>query len=93
MTSRSTAQIDLASFTPEYDRFKSEVSSFNMHAIDTFQEIALTLKSFSPEMTEDLIKALNTLKFKDAEVIIKSFDKLINEENSWSFKIYLSLLR
>ncbi|GAB3476394.1 response regulator [Marinomonas epiphytica] len=82
INTQAVVALDRTDFNERYQNLKTEVSSFNMHALDTFQEIALTLKSLSPELTEDLIKALNTLKFKDAEAIMTSLDELIDEEQT-----------
>ncbi|MDO6525559.1 response regulator [Motilimonas sp. 1_MG-2023] len=72
-------------FLPIFKRLVEEVSSFNMHAIDTFQEISLQLKSMSPDRAGELIDALNVLKFKEAKETLKQFEQQIQvEENNAS---------
>ncbi|KXI27033.1 response regulator [Paraglaciecola hydrolytica] len=64
-------------FDKEYAQLKDEISNFNMHAIDTFQTIACPLKSLSPALADQLISAINKLKFQDANEILLKIDELI----------------
>ncbi|MCE2595211.1 response regulator [Motilimonas cestriensis] len=65
-----------AEFLPIFDRLVVEVNTFNMHAIDTYQEISIQLKSLSPDLADKLINTLNVLKFKEAAAILKQFEQL-----------------
>lgn len=67
-------------FMSSYAQLKIEVDSFNMHAINTFQLISVSLKSLSSELADELISALNKLKFKAAKEILERFDKKIDNE-------------
>ncbi len=64
-------------FLPVYNLLKTEIDSFNMHAIDSFQKILPQLNKLSPELADELIRLLNILKFKDAKAVIEQFDQLI----------------
>ncbi|MFC3703038.1 response regulator [Reinekea marina] len=65
------------SFTEAFNELKNEVSSFNMHAIDTFQKITVHLKDVSPDITDSLMSALNGLDFKRAEQLMSDLEKLL----------------
>lgn len=69
-------------FDKVYAQLKDEINSFNMHAIDTFQIIARTLKSLSSALADELISALNKLKFKDAKDIMLKIDALISASHN-----------
>ncbi|WP_340676785.1 response regulator [Paraglaciecola sp.] len=73
-------------FALTYQQLKTEIDSFNMHAIDTFQLITSPLKSLSTELADELITALNRLKFKDAKEILTKLDEIILEKTEHASK-------
>lgn len=78
----SPASVPMIEFDETYAQLKSEINSFNMQAIDTFQKIATSLKSLSPELADQLISALNSLKFKNAKDIMLEMDSLIGTNDN-----------
>lgn len=68
-------------FAATYNQLTSEINSFNMRAIDTFQLITTPLKNISTELADELSTALNRLKFNDAKEILIKLDTLITEKN------------
>lgn len=68
-------------FIPIYNQLKSEVDSFNMHAIDSLQTILPQLNQISSELSDELIHLLNVLRFKEAKAILSKVDELIEKAN------------
>ena len=68
-------------FAATYNQLTSEINSFNMRAIDTFQLITTPLKNISTELADELSTALNRLKFNDAKEILIKLDTLMTEKN------------
>ncbi|MGJ8692390.1 MAG: response regulator [Thalassotalea sp.] len=71
---------ELDNFTELFDKLLNEVSNFNMHALEIFQEINPYLTSYSKTKTEALAACLNKLKFKQASAILEQLKVLIAQE-------------
>ncbi|HJS14354.1 MAG TPA: response regulator [Rheinheimera sp.] len=69
-----------ADFLPAYNRLKTELSSFNMQALQSIEAIAAELQFLSPEGFDKLNEAMSALKFKDAYEMLKQFDELIEKK-------------
>ena len=77
----SSVTEDKADFLQTFELLCSEVTNFNMHALDTLLEILPELNNVSPAIADKLVASLNKLKFKEAKVILAELNDMLGDQN------------